>query len=176
MRVCQFRHFGTACTPAACCPALQVVSIQSFKRHGMCQSRDAWLTLGRLHGWHSQTGHTGFFLLGWICSSVNLVDGGSSSAQAHRRNTPANLMIEPSKNPPQPSAAEIPEDLALEIRKLAHDLSNALEVIVQTSYLLGTVEMKEPGGDWLRMLDNGVRKALDINLALRSYVKAHTPR
>ena len=85
-------------------------------------------------------------------------------------------MIEPSKNPPQPSAAEIPEDLALEIRKLAHDLSNALEVIVQTSYLLGTVEMKEPGGDWLRMLDNGVRKALDINLALRCYVKAHTPR
>jgi len=73
-------------------------------------------------------------------------------------------------------AAEIPEDLALEIRKLAHDLSNALEVIVQTSYLLGTVELKEPGSDWLRMLDNGVRKALDINLALRTYIKAHTPK
>ena len=38
----------------------------------------------------------------------------------------------------------IPEDLAVEIRKLAHELSNALEVIVQTSYLLGTTEMKEP--------------------------------
>jgi hypothetical protein len=76
----------------------------------------------------------------------------------------------------QTSAAEIPEDIALEIRKLAHDLSNALEIIVQTSYLLGTVEMKEPGGEWLRMLDNGVRKALDINLALRSYIKAHAPK
>jgi hypothetical protein len=76
----------------------------------------------------------------------------------------------------QSSAAEIPEDVALEIRKLAHDLSNALEIIVQTSYLLGTVEMKEPGGEWLRMLDNGVRKALDINLALRSYIKAHAPK
>jgi len=74
------------------------------------------------------------------------------------------------------SAAEIPEDVALEIRKLAHDLSNALEIIVQTSYLLGTVEMKEPGGEWLRMLDSGVRKALDINLALRSYIKAHAPK
>ncbi len=42
------------------------------------------------------------------------------------------------------SKSEIPEELALEIRKLAHDLSNALEVIVQTSFLLGTVEMKEP--------------------------------
>jgi hypothetical protein len=47
---------------------------------------------------------------------------------------------------------------------------------VQTSYLLGTVELKEPGSDWLRMLDSGVRKALDINLALRTYIKAHTPR
>ena len=74
------------------------------------------------------------------------------------------------------SSAEIPEELALEIRKLAHDLSNALEVIVQTSFLLGTVELKEPGSDWLRMLDSGVRKALDINLALRTYIKAHTPK
>jgi len=61
------------------------------------------------------------------------------------------------------------------MRKLAHDLSNALEIIVQTSYLLSTVEMKEPATDWLRMLDNGVQKALDINLALRTYIKAHTP-
>ncbi|GAC1516796.1 MAG: hypothetical protein NVS1B11_38140 [Terriglobales bacterium] len=77
----------------------------------------------------------------------------------------------------QPAApAEIPEELALEIRKLAHDLSNALEVIVQTSFLLGTVELKEPATDWLRMLDSGVRKAMDINLALRTYVKAHTPK
>ena len=70
----------------------------------------------------------------------------------------------------------IPEDLAVEIRKLAHELSNALEVIVQTSYLLGTVGLKEPGSDWLRMMDNGVRKAMDINLAMRNYIKAHTER
>jgi hypothetical protein len=72
--------------------------------------------------------------------------------------------------------SEIPEELALEIRKLAHDLSNALEIIVQTSYLLGTVDIKEPGSEWLRLLENGVRKALDINLALRTYIKAHSPR
>jgi hypothetical protein len=69
----------------------------------------------------------------------------------------------------------IPEDLAVEMRRLAHDLSNALEIIVQTSYLLGTVELKEPASDWLRMLDNGVQKALDLNLALRTYIKQHTP-
>jgi hypothetical protein len=70
----------------------------------------------------------------------------------------------------------IPEELAVEMRRLAHDLSNALEIVVQTSYLLGTVELKEPASDWLRMLDGGVQKALDLNLALRSYIKQHTMR
>jgi hypothetical protein len=85
-------------------------------------------------------------------------------------------MSEPTQTAGQAVTEEIPENVALEIRKLAHDLSNALEVIVQTSYLLSTVELKEPGTDWLRMLDNGVRKALDINLALRTFIKAHAPR
>jgi hypothetical protein len=81
-------------------------------------------------------------------------------------------------SPPQPSpnGQQIPEDLALEIRRLAHDLSNSLEVIVQTSYLLSMAELKEPASDWLRMLDSGVAKALDINLELREYIKKHTPR
>ena len=85
-------------------------------------------------------------------------------------------MTEPTQAAPQPSPSEIPEELALEIRKLAHDLSNALEIIVQTNYLLGTVELKEPASEWLRMLDNGVNRALEINLALRTYIKAHAPR
>jgi hypothetical protein len=73
-------------------------------------------------------------------------------------------------------AEEIPENLAIEVRRLAHELSNALEVIVQTTYLLGTVELKEPGSEWLRMLDSGVRRALDINLSLRTYIKQHSPK
>lgn len=76
----------------------------------------------------------------------------------------------------EPAAQQIPEDLAVEIRKLAHELSNALEVIVQTSYLLNTLGLKEPGSDWLRMMDGGVRKAMDINLSLRNYIKVHTNR
>jgi hypothetical protein len=70
----------------------------------------------------------------------------------------------------------IPEELALEIRRLAHDLSNALEIIVQTSYLLNMAELKEPANEWLRMLDSGVSKALELNLELREYIKVHTPR
>lgn len=77
--------------------------------------------------------------------------------------------------PPPPDGAKIPEDLAIEIRKLAHDLSNALEIIVQTSYLLGTTKLEEPASDWLHMLDGGVQQALDLNLALRTYIKNHSP-
>ena len=80
-------------------------------------------------------------------------------------------------NPPsEPTVEMIPEDLALEIRRLAHDLSNALEIIVQTSFLLSTAELKEPASDWLGMLNSGVDKALEINLALRQYIKTHTPK
>jgi len=74
-----------------------------------------------------------------------------------------------------PSNVEkIPEDLSVEMRRIAHDLSNALEIIIQTSYLLSTTEMKEPASDWLRMLDDGVQKAMSLNLELRTYIKNHT--
>ncbi len=74
-----------------------------------------------------------------------------------------------------PSTPEkIPEDLSVDMRRIAHDLSNALEIIIQTSYLLSTVELKEPASDWLRMLDNGVQKAISYNLELRNYIKDHT--
>jgi hypothetical protein len=84
-------------------------------------------------------------------------------------------MSEPSAKK-TPVHQNMPEDVAIEVRRLAHDLSNALEIIVQTSYLLSMAELKEPASDWLRMLDSGVNKALDLNLQLREYVKAHAPR
>jgi len=80
------------------------------------------------------------------------------------------------QTPKTPAAPQIPEELALEVRRLAHELSNALEIIVQTSYLLSMAELKEPASDWLRMLESGVKKALDTNLQLREYIKQNTPR
>jgi hypothetical protein len=74
------------------------------------------------------------------------------------------------------SQQQIPEEVAIEIRRLAHDLSNSLEIIVQTSYLLSMSELKEPASSWLRMLDSGVQKALGLNQELREYVKKNTPQ
>ena len=85
-------------------------------------------------------------------------------------------MSEPSTKNVPVAQQQIPDELALEIRRMAHDLSNALEIIVQTSYLLNMAELKEPASEWLRMLDSGVAKALELNLQLREYIKLHTPR
>lgn len=84
--------------------------------------------------------------------------------------------MEPAQSSSPASATQIPEELALEIRKLAHDLSNSLEIIVQTSYLLSMAELKPPADEWLRMLESGVNKALEINIQLRDYVKRNSPR
>ena len=68
----------------------------------------------------------------------------------------------------------LPDGIAKDIRKLSHDLSNALEIVVQTSYLLGTVDLTDPAKEWLRMLEDGVTKALDLNNTLRTTIRQHS--
>ena len=65
-------------------------------------------------------------------------------------------------------------DSARRLRQLSHDLSNALEVILQTSYLLGTVELNENARQWRQMLDQGVQQATSLNRELREYVRANS--
>ncbi len=60
---------------------------------------------------------------------------------------------------------------AQEIRRLAHELSNALEVVIQTSYLLGTLELDASARQWHGMLDNGVKQAIEINQKLRDHLR-----
>ncbi len=72
-----------------------------------------------------------------------------------------------------PTAALIPEEHVRAIRTLAHDLSNALEIIVQTSYLLGTSNLQQPASEWHRLLEQGVQKAVNQNQNLRDYIKAN---
>jgi hypothetical protein len=68
----------------------------------------------------------------------------------------------------------IPDQQAKEIRRLSHDLSNALEIILQTSFLLGTVPLDEDAKKWRIMLDSGVQQAAEINKQLREYVRGNS--
>lgn len=72
------------------------------------------------------------------------------------------------------SGSKIPSQQADEIRRLSHDLSNALEVIVQTNYLLGMTSASEDTQKWRQMLDQGVLQATEINRQLRDYVRSNS--
>jgi hypothetical protein len=73
-----------------------------------------------------------------------------------------------------PNPHAIPDEQAKEIRRLSHDLSNALEIIVQANYLLGAMSHDESAKQWIQLLDNGVVQAAGINRSLRDYIVAHS--
>ena len=60
-------------------------------------------------------------------------------------------------------------------RQLAHDLSNALEIIMQTSFLLGTLDLGEDGHKWHKLLEAGIEKAAVINKQLREVLRSSPP-
>ncbi len=85
-------------------------------------------------------------------------------------------MASPSEPNPPPAASDVTTPTPLRsgttIRGLAHDLSNALEIIMQTSFLLGTLDLGENGKEWHKLLDAGVQKATAINRQLRDALRA----
>ena len=68
----------------------------------------------------------------------------------------------------------IPSDVAVEVRRLSHDLSNALEIIVQCSYLLSTAEIPEESRAWVTLLEQGVKKTTSVNQELRKFIQTHS--
>jgi hypothetical protein len=73
-----------------------------------------------------------------------------------------------------PNSPAIPAEQAKEIRRLSHDLSNALEIIVQASYLLGTASQDASAKQWAALLDSGVAQAAEVNRVLRDYIIANS--
>jgi hypothetical protein len=68
----------------------------------------------------------------------------------------------------------IPAQQAAEIRRLAHDLSNALEIVVQSSFLLNSVASDQSAKQWVALLEQGVQQAAKINRDLREYIVANS--
>ncbi len=165
MRVCQFRHFGTGAS-AGQSPVRHLQLPQSVKADAICQPGPRVRCL--------RNGSSNLRRYARIRKATEHGRGGADVPPIERTMSQPHIKLPGTVAPSNDST--IPEDLALEIRKLAHDLSNSLEIIVQTSYLLSTADLKSPASDWLHMLDNGVTKAMDINMALRNYIKAHSPR
>ncbi len=71
-------------------------------------------------------------------------------------------------------AEKSPSELNSELRTLAHDLSNAIETIMQATYLLGTAQIDENGKKWVELIDKASRDAARINRDIREHLRAQT--
>ncbi len=69
---------------------------------------------------------------------------------------------------------KIPVEVARELRALAHDLSNALETIVQATYLITQAGPPEESRRWVQLIDQASQDAVRINNKLREMMRAHS--
>jgi hypothetical protein len=60
---------------------------------------------------------------------------------------------------------------AKEIRRITHDINNALEIIIQASYLVNSTELSDQAKEWMKLLDQGIQQATNLNRALREFVR-----
>ena len=67
---------------------------------------------------------------------------------------------------------KIPAEAANELRSLAHELSNALETIVQATYLLTQSVPPENVRRWVEMIDKASQDAVEINRNLRRILRS----
>lgn len=74
----------------------------------------------------------------------------------------------------EPTQTKIPADISTNLRSLAHDLSNAIETIMQACYLLNQSTLDENGKKWAEMVDNGSRDAARINREIRDVLRTHS--
>jgi len=79
-----------------------------------------------------------------------------------------------SAQPKMETTARIPEEINTKLRSLAHDLSNAIETIMQASYLLGQMKLDENSKKWAELVDQAGRDAARINREIREILRGNS--
>ncbi len=69
----------------------------------------------------------------------------------------------------------LPPDVVAHLRRLAHDLSNSIETMLQASYLLAQAQLDEQSAKWVALIDQAAKDAARINRELRDTLKRHSP-
>ena len=64
-----------------------------------------------------------------------------------------------------------PAEIA-QMRTLAHDLSNALEAILQASYLLGQSKLDDDPKRWAQLIDSSSQDAARLNREIRRLLRS----
>lgn len=69
---------------------------------------------------------------------------------------------------------KIPPETCAELRRLAHDLSNSIETIMQASYLLAMAKLDETPAKWAALIDTASKDAARINKEIREILRANS--
>ena len=75
--------------------------------------------------------------------------------------------VKPAKKKRQPAN----EEAVMQLRSLAHDLSNALEAILQACYLLTHAKLDADSRRWAHMIDLASQDAARINREIRKSLR-----
>ncbi len=74
----------------------------------------------------------------------------------------------------QAESFSLPAETAKEMRRLLHDMNNSLEIIIQASYLVSTLDLPETGRQWMQLLESGVNQNAAHNRELRALIQKAT--
>ena len=66
-------------------------------------------------------------------------------------------------------------DTITQLRILAHDLSNAIETVMQAAYLMAQSELDDNNQKWLQMIDTAAQEAAGINRTIREILRSQGP-
>ena len=69
---------------------------------------------------------------------------------------------------------KIPLEISTRLRSLAHDLSNAIETVMQAGYLLGQAKLDDETKKWVALIDTASRDAARINREIRDILRANS--
>jgi hypothetical protein len=67
-----------------------------------------------------------------------------------------------------------PADVVADLRALAHDLSNSLEIVLQASYLLQEAKLDAKNKKWAQAIDDAARDAARINREIRKILNSES--
>jgi hypothetical protein len=67
-------------------------------------------------------------------------------------------------------------EVTAQLRKLAHDLSNSIETVIQASYLLNQTKLDAKSKKWARMIESAADEAAHINRGIREVLRSQSGR
>jgi len=66
---------------------------------------------------------------------------------------------------------KLADDTVTTLRTLSHDLSNAIENVMQAAYLLGQAKLDDHNAKWLALINTAAQDAARINRQIREILR-----